>query len=97
MRVFYCVLCRVSCLDPDPNVVPADAEVLNGLKWSQALDEAFRQNAGKDPDLLWQYFGSEVGYMRMFPGECAEIQIALLLQDVLLLARLQKEFWEMAA
>ncbi|CAN8018116.1 unnamed protein product [Ixodes persulcatus] len=45
-----------------------DAEVLNGLKWSQALDEAFRQNAGKDPDLLWQYFGSEVGYMRMFPA-----------------------------
>ncbi|KAL1435783.1 hypothetical protein MTO96_010566 [Rhipicephalus appendiculatus] len=45
-----------------------DAEVLNGLKWSQALDAAFRQNAEKDPDLLWQYFGSKVGYMRMFPA-----------------------------
>ncbi|KAH8020497.1 hypothetical protein HPB51_002446 [Rhipicephalus microplus] len=45
-----------------------DPEVLNGLKWSQALDAAFRQNAEKDPDLLWQYFGSKVGYMRMFPA-----------------------------
>ncbi|XP_064472962.1 voltage-dependent calcium channel subunit alpha-2/delta-1-like isoform X2 [Ornithodoros turicata] len=49
-------------------IFQGDAQILNGIKWSQALDVAFRQNAEKDPDLLWQYFGSEVGYMRMFPA-----------------------------
>lgn len=49
-------------------IFEGDQQILNGVKWSQALDVAFRQNAEKDPDLLWQYFGSEVGYMRMFPA-----------------------------
>ncbi|XP_076341268.1 voltage-dependent calcium channel subunit alpha-2/delta-1-like [Tachypleus tridentatus] len=43
-------------------------EVLNGLKWSAALDPIFRKNAEEDKNLMWQYFGSQVGFMRTFPA-----------------------------
>lgn len=50
------------------NMFLLDPEILNGLKWSAALDEVFRFNAQNDSDLMWQYFGSQSGFMRTYPG-----------------------------
>ncbi|WAR26686.1 CA2D2-like protein [Mya arenaria] len=43
-------------------------EILNGLKWSAALDEVFYENYQNDPEILWQYFGSQSGFMRTLPA-----------------------------
>ena len=42
--------------------------VLNGVAWSQALDEVFVKNYENDSTLTWQYFGSAEGYFRNYPG-----------------------------
>ena len=49
--------------------VCADIDILNGLEWSNALDKVWQENRQDDPDLLWQYFGSQTGIMRNFPGK----------------------------
>ncbi|GFO07404.1 voltage-dependent calcium channel subunit alpha-2/delta-2-like [Plakobranchus ocellatus] len=43
-------------------------EILNGLNWTDALDEQFKINARNDPEILWQYFGSQSGFMRTYPA-----------------------------
>ena len=43
-------------------------EILNGLKWTEELDKVFKENEEKDPGILWQYFGSQTGFMRTWPG-----------------------------
>ncbi|XP_065349965.1 voltage-dependent calcium channel subunit alpha-2/delta-2-like isoform X2 [Cloeon dipterum] len=43
-------------------------QILNGLKWSSSLDAVFRENARLDPNLRWQYFGSQRGLMRVYPA-----------------------------
>ncbi|GAB1599703.1 voltage-dependent calcium channel subunit alpha-2/delta-3-like, partial [Argonauta hians] len=43
-------------------------DVLNGVKWTRALDRIFKENKDNDTNLSWQYFGSAVGFMRIFPG-----------------------------
>jgi len=49
--------------------VPSTAvEVLNGVSWSDALDETFRQAYQRDADISWQYFCSFTGFLRHFPG-----------------------------
>lgn len=45
-----------------------DVEILNGLQWSAALDKTFMKNYENDPEILWQYFGSQSGFMRTLPG-----------------------------
>lgn len=45
-----------------------DPDILNGLKWSAALDDVFKLNAENDSDIMWQYFGSQTGFMRTYPG-----------------------------
>lgn len=45
-----------------------DPEVLNGVKWSAALDSAFKENIEKDSSLRWQFFGSQSGFMRIYPA-----------------------------
>lgn len=36
--------------------------------WSEKLDEVFRNNLERDPSLKWQYFASQSGLFRVFPG-----------------------------
>lgn len=49
-------------------VLLADPEILNGLRWSAALDRVFTKNFEEDPTLRWQYFGSARGFMRIYPA-----------------------------
>ncbi len=46
----------------------ADPEILNGIHWSDDLDTAFLSNRASDPDIYWQGFGSQEGYLRFFPA-----------------------------
>lgn len=50
------------------NVYDRNAEVLDTLQWSEALDEVFIQNYKTDPALSWQYFGSDLGILRHYPA-----------------------------
>lgn len=45
-----------------------DEEAATAIRWSEYLDETFKQNYEADPALSWQYFGSSTGIMRHFPG-----------------------------
>ncbi|XP_028402985.1 voltage-dependent calcium channel subunit alpha-2/delta-1-like isoform X1 [Dendronephthya gigantea] len=45
-----------------------NAEVIKTIAWSSGLDKIFVQNLGNDSDLRWQYFGSNNGLYRMYPG-----------------------------
>lgn len=60
----------------------ADPEILNALKWSHELDKVFRENYEEDKEILWQYFGSQTGFMRSFPGLLLQLdkylQVAML-------------------
>lgn len=51
------------------NVYDKSPSVLEALQWSDALDEVFVQNYNSDPALSWQYFGSDTGIMRHYPGK----------------------------
>ncbi|XP_066912341.1 voltage-dependent calcium channel subunit alpha-2/delta-3-like isoform X3 [Clytia hemisphaerica] len=54
-----------------------DKQVLNNARMSEGLDETFMSNYAKDPALLWQYFCSEAGVHRVFPGENSNRKIDL--------------------
>ncbi|GFS40627.1 hypothetical protein NPIL_3371 [Nephila pilipes] len=43
-------------------------DILNGLQWTSSLDGVFKENAQVDPELKWQYFGSQTGFMRTYPA-----------------------------
>ncbi|XP_023931087.1 voltage-dependent calcium channel subunit alpha-2/delta-2-like [Lingula anatina] len=45
-----------------------DKDILNGLKWTEGLDDVWKQNAEDDPNLLWQYFGGQKGFLRSYPA-----------------------------
>ncbi|XP_037069398.1 voltage-dependent calcium channel subunit alpha-2/delta-1-like isoform X2 [Pollicipes pollicipes] len=45
-----------------------DRDVLNGLRWSAAVDRTFRANRDRDPTISWQYLGSQLGFMRVYPA-----------------------------
>lgn len=55
------------------NVYDKSPSVLEALQWSEALDEVFVANYNADPALSWQYFGSDTGIMRHYPGKMAQI------------------------
>ena len=46
----------------------SDEAILNGLQWTAMLDEQFKRNYEKDRDILWQFFGSQTGFMRTYPA-----------------------------
>ncbi|XP_057672266.1 voltage-dependent calcium channel subunit alpha-2/delta-3-like [Diorhabda carinulata] len=50
------------------NVYQREQDVLEGLRWSEALDLVFKENARNDPTLIWQYFASPKGFMRHYPA-----------------------------
>ncbi|XP_053958042.1 voltage-dependent calcium channel subunit alpha-2/delta-3 [Anastrepha ludens] len=50
------------------NIYDGLYEVLKTIMWSEILDEVFRQNYQSDPALSWQYFGSDTGILRHYPG-----------------------------
>ncbi|XP_071139285.1 voltage-dependent calcium channel subunit alpha-2/delta-2-like isoform X3 [Mytilus edulis] len=58
----------VSTVHIPVEIYNGNIDILNGLKWSNDLDQAFMKNYENDPDILWQYFGSQTGFMRTFPG-----------------------------
>lgn len=43
-------------------------DVLDTIQWSEELDEVFVQNYNSDPALLWQYFGTDKGFLRHYPA-----------------------------
>ncbi|XP_066919359.1 voltage-dependent calcium channel subunit alpha-2/delta-3-like [Clytia hemisphaerica] len=45
-----------------------DKKVLNDFTWLQNLDPVFLENFKNKPTLLWQYFSSENGASKTFPG-----------------------------
>ena len=51
------------------NIVDYHVDILNVANWSEPLDDVFKANYQEQPDLLWQYFGSETGMFRSFPGK----------------------------
>ncbi|KAK2145366.1 hypothetical protein LSH36_683g02013 [Paralvinella palmiformis] len=59
---------NMSTVHVPTNVYDESVEVLNGVDWSEALDEYFRENYQNDPTLTWQYFGSASGFFRNYPG-----------------------------
>ncbi|RUS86221.1 hypothetical protein EGW08_006016 [Elysia chlorotica] len=49
-------------------IFDGNKDILNGLNWTAALDRQFEKNAKNDPEILWQYFGSQSGFMRTYPA-----------------------------
>ncbi|CAH3179392.1 unnamed protein product [Porites evermanni] len=54
--------------------VPTDvydgaAEIVNGIQWTSSLDGVFDRNSHDDPTSSWQYFGSDKGFMRVYPAK----------------------------
>lgn len=47
------------------NVYDNGSETSEFIQWSEILDEVFTQNYRTDPALSWQYFGSNLGELRM--------------------------------
>ncbi|CAH1173790.1 unnamed protein product [Phaedon cochleariae] len=50
------------------NVYQREQGVLEGLRWSEALDLVFKENHANDSSLTWQYFASPRGFMRHYPA-----------------------------
>ena len=46
---------------------PVDPVILNGIDWSTNLTEAFIQNRKEYPDIYWQSYGSQDGFLRTYP------------------------------
>ncbi|XP_074646736.1 voltage-dependent calcium channel subunit alpha-2/delta-2-like [Tubulanus polymorphus] len=49
-------------------IYEGDYDILQGLKWSARLDEIFAENRRRDPEIMWQNFGSQAGFMRTLPA-----------------------------
>ncbi|XP_074660412.1 voltage-dependent calcium channel subunit alpha-2/delta-1-like [Tubulanus polymorphus] len=62
------VIADTSSVHIPVEVFRGDVDIQNGLTWSARLDRVFHENRLNDPDLLWQYFGSRVGFMRTLPA-----------------------------
>ncbi|KAH3880385.1 hypothetical protein DPMN_004299 [Dreissena polymorpha] len=50
------------------NVYDRLPKILNGVYWTQILDDMFKENTKKHPTIKWQYFCSSDGFFRVFPG-----------------------------
>lgn len=45
-----------------------DTKLLNQIRWSDNLDDVFKENYRKRPHLVWQYIGFTTGASRMYPS-----------------------------
>ncbi|CAD5114296.1 DgyrCDS3438 [Dimorphilus gyrociliatus] len=45
-----------------------DPNTIKTVNWTRALEDVMIDNAKKDPQLRWQYFGSTAGLVRLYPG-----------------------------
>ena len=50
------------------NIYNYSVDILNGIKWTDGLDETFIENSKKTPTLLWQYFGTDEAIYRDYPA-----------------------------
>lgn len=50
------------------NVYNHHKDVLNDVAWSNQLDDIFKSNLETNANLLWQFYGSETGMHRLYPG-----------------------------
>ncbi|KAK3601586.1 hypothetical protein CHS0354_027831 [Potamilus streckersoni] len=50
------------------NVFDKSKKILNGVYWSERMNNEFVENMQKDNTLKWQYFCSSDGFFRIFPG-----------------------------
>ncbi|XP_070192583.1 voltage-dependent calcium channel subunit alpha-2/delta-1-like isoform X2 [Littorina saxatilis] len=57
-----------SCVHIPVEIYDGDIDILNGLQWTAALDEQFKKNFQRDPQMLWQFFGCQTGFMRTYPA-----------------------------
>ncbi|XP_040580279.1 voltage-dependent calcium channel subunit alpha-2/delta-2 isoform X4 [Lepeophtheirus salmonis] len=48
--------------------VVQDPDILNGIEWSGALDDVLKDNYKKYPGVYWQSFGSQTGFLRVYPA-----------------------------
>ncbi|OWA52215.1 putative Voltage-dependent calcium channel subunit alpha-2/delta-2 [Hypsibius exemplaris] len=52
-----------------PDQVPRDDEsILDAVQYTVELDGVFRQNRKSDQMIRWQYFGTNIGLIRLYPG-----------------------------
>lgn len=51
------------------HIYPGDANVINGIAWSEQLTKRFRENFARNPKLTNQYFASQYGFLRLFPAQ----------------------------
>ncbi|XP_055958262.1 voltage-dependent calcium channel subunit alpha-2/delta-3 isoform X1 [Patella vulgata] len=58
----------VSTIHVPTNIYDKSSKILNGVKWTENLNNAFMDNNRNDPTLTWQYFCSSDGFFRIFPG-----------------------------
>ncbi|XP_061187706.1 voltage-dependent calcium channel subunit alpha-2/delta-2-like isoform X2 [Saccostrea echinata] len=72
----------VSSVHIPVEIYEKDPDILNALKWSHALDKVFRENYDNDKEILWQYFGSQTGFMRSFPASMWKMTDDVDLYDV---------------
>ncbi|CAD5119851.1 DgyrCDS8435 [Dimorphilus gyrociliatus] len=49
-------------------IYEGDLHILNDLKWTNKLDEVWYNNSKNYDNMLLQYFGSQTGVLRVFPG-----------------------------
>lgn len=50
------------------NVYEKSADIINDIKWSEALTPLFKNHLSFDPSLSWQFFGSAKGFLRLYPA-----------------------------
>ncbi|XP_056000788.1 voltage-dependent calcium channel subunit alpha-2/delta-2-like isoform X3 [Ostrea edulis] len=72
----------VSSVHIPVEIYEKDPDILNALMWSHELDKVFTENYEDDKEILWQYFGSQTGFMRSFPASLWKMTDDVDLYDV---------------
>lgn len=65
----YPVSTTTSVIKVPDNYKRSDRLIRNAIAFSAGVDTTFQSNYANDPSIRWQYFGSETGIHRTFPGK----------------------------